>query len=275
LIFCYLGKYLIKNNKSKENYKGCGMKMRFFEEVWPSLIEGTVLDVCIGLNWTAVVVISEGNLSCGLASTLRGDHTHTGEPTIPGAGELIGRPAMELARMALDAEPTRISLGLAAINAMLPSMPKAWKDRNVEKVLARLGQDKTVALIGHFPFVTRLRQVLDHLEVIDRNPLPGDHPESAAPDILPGAGVVAITGMTLLNGTLAGLLELCAPDATVLLIGPSTPLSPLMFQYGIDMLGGSIVIDIDPVLRTVRQGGNFRQVKKAGVRLVTVEKTRW
>jgi hypothetical protein len=47
-----------------------------------------------------------------------------------------------------------------------------------------------------------------------------------------------------------------------------------MFEYGIDMLGGSIVTDIDPVLRTVSQGGNFRQVKAAGVRLVTVEKNR-
>ena len=32
------------------------MTMRFFDEIWPLLNEGTVCDVRIGLNWTAVVV---------------------------------------------------------------------------------------------------------------------------------------------------------------------------------------------------------------------------
>lgn len=179
---------------------------------------------------------------------------------------------MELARMAQGPDPTRVSLGMAAINAMLPQYPEAWTDRNVEEVLSSLGKDRPVALIGHFPFVPRLRQAVCHLDVIDRNPLPGDHPESAATEILPQAGVVAITGMTLLNGTLPGLLDLCAPQTTVLLMGPSTPLNPLMFEYGVDILGGSIVIDIDSVLLAVSQGANFRQVKTAGVRLVTMEK---
>lgn len=248
------------------------MTMRFFDEIWPLLNEGTVCDVRIGLNWTAVVVETWDQKRCGLASTLKGSHGHTGEPTIPGAGELIGKPAMELARLARAQDPTRVSLGMAAINAMLPQYPETWTDRNVEDVLSSLGKDKPVALIGHFPFVPRLRQAVCRLDVIDRNPLPGDHPESAAIEILPQAGVVAITGMTLLNGSLSNLLDLVNPQATVLLMGPSTPLSPLMFEYGIDLLGGSIVTDIKPVLLAVSQGANFRQVKSAGVRLVTMEK---
>jgi uncharacterized protein (DUF4213/DUF364 family) len=247
------------------------MTMRFFDEIWPLLNEGTVHDVRIGLNWTAVVVETQDHKRCGLASTLKGSHEHTGEPTIPRAGKLIGSSAMDLARLAQGQDPTRTSLGVAAINAMLPQYPETWTDRNVEEVLSDLGKDKPVALIGHFPFVSRLRQVVCRLDVIDRNPLPGDYPESAAAEILPQAGVVAITGMTLLNGTLPYLLDLCTPKATVLLMGPSTPLSPLMFEYGINILGGSIVTDIEAVLLAVSQGANFRQVKSAGVRLVTME----
>ena len=76
--------------------------------------------------------------------------------------------------------------------------------------------------------------------------------------------------MTLHNGTLEKLLALCRSDARVMLLGPSTPLSPVLFDYGIDLLAGSVVERIGPVLRAVSQGGNFRQVRRAGVRLVTM-----
>jgi uncharacterized protein (DUF4213/DUF364 family) len=84
--------------------------------------------------------------------------------------------------------------------------------------------------------------------------------------------VVAITGMTLLNQTLEGLLKLCSPKAYVILLGPSTPLSPVLFNYGVDIISGSIVEKIDPVLQVISQGGNFRQVHRAGVKLVNIEK---
>ena len=55
-----------------------------------------------------------------------------------------------------------------------------------------------------------------------------------------------------------------------MLLGPSTPLSPLLFEHGIDVLSGAIVEAVDPVLSVVIQGGNFRQVHHAGVRLVNI-----
>lgn len=244
----------------------------FFDDILTTLPDGCVLDVRMGLNWTVVVVEIDSGVRCGLASTLRGDHKHTGEPTIQRAGNLIGGSALDLAEMAKSNNPTRVSLGVATINALLPQYPDSWTDQNVEHVLASLGKERPVALIGHFPFVPRLRHQVQRLDVIDRFPLAGDHPESAAAELLPQAGVVAITGMTLLNGTLSYLLSLCSPEATVILLGPSTPLSPLMFEYGIDILAGSIVVDVKSVLAAVSQGANFRQIKTSGVRLVTVQK---
>jgi uncharacterized protein (DUF4213/DUF364 family) len=141
---------------------------------------------------------------------------------------------------------------------------------NAEEVIARRGAGKRVALVGHFPFVPRLRARVGELSVLEQCPRPGDLPASAAPAILAEADVVALTSMTVHNHTLPDLLRLCSPDALVILLGPSTPLSPLLFTHGIDILCGSIVTDVSAVWHTVAQGGNFRQIHRAGVRTVTM-----
>jgi uncharacterized protein (DUF4213/DUF364 family) len=46
--------------------------------------------------------------------------------------------------------------------------------------------------------------------------------------------------------------------APVLVLGPSTPLSPVLFDHGAHLLSGSVVEDIESVLRAVAQGANFR-----------------
>jgi uncharacterized protein (DUF4213/DUF364 family) len=246
--------------------------MSIYNALLSDLPDGDILEVRIGLNWTVVVVEVDGSLQCGLASTLRGIHKHTGVPTIPDAGRLRSLSALELAGLVKSDVPTRVSLGMAAVNALLPRHPESWVDQNVEELLVSLGHNHRVALVGHFPFVPRLRGKIKNFDVIDRYPVTGDYPEGAAPEVLPQAGVAAITGMTLLNGTFEGLQSLCSKDAIVMVIGPSTPLSPVMFDFGIDILAGSIVTDVEAVLRVISEGANFRQVKKAGVRLVTISR---
>lgn len=244
--------------------------MGLIHQILETLHDGSVVDVRLGLHWTAVVVDVEGERRCGLASTLTREHRHDKGPAVPQAGALQSLSGRELAAFALADEPERSSLGVAAVNALLPREPDAWREGNAEDLLGRLGKGKRTALIGHFPFVARLRESLEHLDVIERFPREGDLPEAAAADILPRAEVVAITGMALVNHTLEGLLALCPPQSTVMVLGPSSPLSRVLLEASVDLVSGSIVIDIEPVLRTVSQGGNFRQVHRAGVRLVTL-----
>ncbi|MBC8496180.1 MAG: DUF364 domain-containing protein [Anaerolineales bacterium] len=243
--------------------------MNLLHDVLDSLPDGEGVHICIGPHWTAVVIEVEGQRHCGLASTLSGSHVH-GVPDVPQAGQLEGLTGRELAALILSEQPTLVSVGTAAVNALLPRQPDTWREINAEEVIAEHGRGKTVALIGHFPFTNRLRPRVGKLHVLELDPQPGDLPVSAASEILPKADVVAITSMTLMNRTLDGLLKLCDPQSLIILLGPTTPLSPVLFDYGIDLLCGSVVTDIQPVLRTVRQAGNFRQVHKAGVRLVSV-----
>jgi uncharacterized protein (DUF4213/DUF364 family) len=85
--------------------------------------------------------------------------------------------------------------------------------------------------------------------------------------LIPQADIVAITSSALINHTLDGLLSLCPQQATVMLLGPSTPLSPILFDFGANIISGTRVVDENAVLRTVGQGAAFRQVE--GVRLLT------
>jgi uncharacterized protein (DUF4213/DUF364 family) len=46
----------------------------------------------------------------------------------------------------------------------------------------------------------------------------------------------------------------------------------VFFDYGVSLISGSVVTEIEPVLHMIEQGGNFRQVHSAGVRLVNMVK---
>jgi len=247
--------------------------MNLDDKLLASLPEGEVRQVCIGLHWTAVVAEVGGEQRCGLASTLRDEvHDHHRRPDVPQAGELAELPGRELAALLRSDRSTLVSVGMAAVNALLPRRPETWVDMNAEELIAGHGAGKTVALVGHFPFVPRLRSRVGELIVLENRPQPGDLPASAAQQVIPGADVVAITGMTLLNHTLEGILQLCSPQALVIVLGPSTPLTPVLWDYGVDWLSGAVVENVEAVLRAVSQGGNFRQVHRAGVRLVNMHR---
>lgn len=247
--------------------------MTLIDRLLAALPDGTVRDIRVGAFWTTVVVGVGRQQYCGLASTLRPDHHHhNGRPDVEDAGHLTGRSARDLAVLAHSYHPLEAAIGMAAINALLPRQEAMWTDRNAEEVLAGYGAGKRVALVGHFPFIPRLREQVGHLSVLEQQPRGDDLPAEAAAGVIPRADVVAITGTTLLNHTFSQLMDLCRPKTRVLVLGPSTPLSPILFDYGVHLLSGSVVENIEAVVQAVSQGANFRQIHRQGVRLVTMER---
>jgi uncharacterized protein (DUF4213/DUF364 family) len=96
----------------------------------------------------------------------------------------------------------------------------------------------------------------------------GDLPEEVMKHLLPRCDVVAISGTTLINHTFEGVLKLCRKDAFKVMLGASTPLIPVLFDYGIDVLSGCRVIDPDLVLSCVSQGAAFKQI--GGTKLLSM-----
>jgi uncharacterized protein (DUF4213/DUF364 family) len=159
---------------------------------------------------------------------------------------------------------------MATINSLLEIDEDRCTEVNAAELLVRQGSGRKVALVGHFPFVERLREAAGELWVIEKHPIEGDVAEDEAQSLIPRAEVVAITGSAFVNHTIEGLLDLCRPEALVVVLGPTTPLSPVLFDYGVDVIAGTRVIDPAAVLRYASQGATFRQMK--GVRLLTMSR---
>jgi hypothetical protein len=150
-----------------------------------------------------------------------------------------------------------------------------FREANAEEVILARGTGRQVVIVGHFPFVERVRAAAAQCWVLELRPAPGDLPASEAERVLPQADVIALTSTSLLNHTADALIDLCRPEATLLLLGPSTPLAPALFEAGIDVLSGTMVDGLEAVLASVSQGATFRQIKRnGGVRLVTWLKER-
>jgi uncharacterized protein (DUF4213/DUF364 family) len=219
--------------------------------------------VCAGARLTVVTT-----RHTGVAATFRPDASEDHGP-VEDAGRLLGKSGAELARYALSKNTLNASLGLAAINSLLDVETAACRERGAFEILAARGRDRDVAVVGHFPFVSRLRPLARSLSVLEMRPQPGDLPASEAPRILPGCPVVCLSGTTLINHTLEGLLELCR-NSYVVLTGPTSPLSPVLFDHGVDAVCGTRVVDGETVHRLVSQGAGFRQVHGPAVRLLAM-----
>jgi uncharacterized protein (DUF4213/DUF364 family) len=220
-------------------------------------------EVRIGRFWTAV-----WSRECGLASTTGpGEHAH-GSRFVEGAGSLAGRSALELAGLAHSESSLEAGVGLAAINSLLQVDESRCVELNAGDLLIERGRDRTVALIGHFPFVPALREATAHLWVLELRPQSGDAAAEEAATIVPRADVVAITGSAFINHSLESLLGLCRSDAFVVILGPTTPLSPVLFDHGADVISGTRVIHPELALRSASEGATFRQIQ--GIRLLSM-----
>jgi uncharacterized protein (DUF4213/DUF364 family) len=231
--------------------------LRALVEETCSLADAPLASVTTG---TCLVAVSSRHL--GLASLV--SHIQTGlspQPANPGPATVHAA-----ASLLLDAATTNTddaSLAMAAVNSLLPSPGQATTAAG-QDVLLTYGRGRRVAVVGHFPFVEKMRDSFADFQVLEKRPRPGDTQAEKAGEVLPRADVVAITGTTLLNGSLAGLLADCRPDALVILLGPTTPFAASLFACGIDILAGCDVPDPEAALTGIRAGHCFKGL--SGVR---------
>lgn len=241
-------------------------------ELYDRLIEGIpedvlVRDYCLGVYWSYV----EAESGAGVSYTCRGGATKNTDKR-----DFHGLPLRELASLSKSWCFEEATLGIAAMNAwygqrqLIDAMgavydePVELPDGSIHKIDAfelmrpeiEAKGDASVVVIGHFPHVDRIEEYA-RLTVLERNcRTPLDVPDPACEFILPDADYAFITGVTLENKTAPRLLEL-AKDTFVTMVGPSVVMSQTLLDAGVDMAAGSIVLDPERVVHSVKSGGGM------------------
>jgi len=174
--------------------------------------------------------------------------------------EIIGQPLRKVAERIKSWDFNVASIGLAALNAAnntLALMPQSPIQPGINSLPGNAfdfflseATGKKVAVIGHFPGLRMLRQHCD-MCILERNPKSGDLPDAAAEYVLPEQDIVFVTGTTFINKTITRLLEL-TKKARVFMVGPSTPMHPLLFDHGFASLSGLVVEDAASIARALK-----------------------
>lgn len=218
--------------------------------------------VVVGVHWTLVC-----SRFCGLSSTITNCGPH-GHSQVRDVGKLEGKSAQELAGWIVSNNFLEASIGMAALNSLIPVDENSLVQINASEIIAREGSGKNVVIVGHFPFVKDIKHLTKNCWVIEKRPFDDDFPEEDAHIYIPQADVVAITGTAFINHTIEGLLALCQPRSQIMILGPSTPLAPYLFAQGVSFLSGARVDDPDIAVGTIIQGACLPQV--SGIRLVSM-----
>ena len=213
---------------------------------------GIVKRIVIGINWTMV----EGEHGCGLAHTPRRDSP--GCRPISGAGQLIEMDLRKLAEFDRSTNPIEVAVGMAAINASYNRFDLDAECGNGLDTFGTIGKSMTV--VGRFP---GLEERYSFLKIIEKEPCEGEYPESMAKELLNSSPYSIITASTLVNGTAEDMISY-ANAGKIAFIGPGTPLCPMLFELGVNVLSGMIVTNTRSASRIIAEGGAVQALKKVG-----------
>lgn len=216
---------------------------RLYDDLILGVADDAVRRVVHGSGWVMV----EGPHGIGLAQRPEG-----------AAPDSAGLSLRGLAALARSWDGVAAAVGMAAINAHYNRFDL---DGDAANGLDTLDCDPAgLVVVGAFPGIA---DRFPGARVVERAPAPGQFPAEAAQWLLPGAEGVLITASALVNHTLPGLLR-AAAEVPVAVIGPGTPLTPRLFDYGPAVLAGLVCVDADGMADAVAAGACAKDLKAFG-----------
>ncbi|UCH00885.1 MAG: DUF364 domain-containing protein [Deltaproteobacteria bacterium] len=222
-----------------------------------------VTDLRVGLGYTAVEVSYK---DVGLAYTFSRDVSRrctVGKET----GEITGRSAKELFGWLRKGDLLSTAIGLATLNALLQAYLPESLGKDFLQFL-KIGPKDRVGMVGFFPpLIQPIRRRCGELLVFEREVNKGKgllSPEDIRSHI-PDCSIVILTATTLINQTFDQITRHIGGAREVVLVGPSTPLLPDIFEETpITYLAGIQMIDGKKSLQIVSEGGGTPRLTSSG-----------
>jgi uncharacterized protein (DUF4213/DUF364 family) len=242
-----------------------GIERRLIDDLLQAMDRPSAIisDIAVGSNFIGIRADDNGSACTGLASALGAVPTANERRMVD---EMIGTPLHAAAQWLKKPGPFSISIGAAALNAgFIP--PQNQPDIEASRIMAEKGKDDETVLVGEFPFTDWLRRQVKNLYLLELQKVAGRTPPDQWDDILGRCKVLGLTGTTLITRAMATYLKK-APQAHTIVIGPTTPLSPVLFSHGVDVLAGCQVLKPDAVFAGIREGMSFREIKKLGIQFI-------
>lgn len=222
---------------------------RLYRDLALGVDEAEARRITIGPRW----ILVEGPEGAGLAALPR--HPRELRARLP---ELRRRNLRALAEMTDSWDPMETAVGVAALNAHYNRYDLEGRPGNGAHRFRQL--DGQVVVIGAFPGVDG---ILPHCAVVEADPRPGAYPIAAMDSLLPGCGGAIVNSSALINRSLPRILRL-AGSRPIALVGPSTPMTPRLYDYGVETLGGLVVHDPEGLAQAVEAGAMPRDFTRFG-----------
>ncbi|PKK89141.1 MAG: hypothetical protein CVV64_15655 [Candidatus Wallbacteria bacterium HGW-Wallbacteria-1] len=208
-------------------------------------------EVTMGLYWTAVRTEKRIGLAFTYRSCFLVPHLC---PIVRSAGMLSGRSAGELAELVRSTDTIEATIGLAAINSLLPESPE-FRVGNAIPLIIDLCRGRDVAMVGYFPFAEKVREVASRFYITDKhkNAEEGDIAPEEIFNYFQKAEVRIITATTIINGSFDSIMEKCGGGGLNILFGPSVPATELMYEHNVHILVPVRVSDPELLMQSVRE----------------------
>ena len=186
--------------------------------------------------------------------------------------EIRGMPVTKALEGLTSGEPVKTSTAIAVLNALSltcwkKNPPKGYtllEGRDAQE-LVNMPKEKSVAVVGAFvPTLHALKARGGTWWVVEQDPatLMAEEmshyvPAEESMETIGKADVLVITGVTLINHTLEGILDAAKPGAEIAVMGPTASALPEpLVDRGVRVVGGVMVKDADPLLDVISSGGS-------------------
>ena len=192
---------------------------------------------------------------------------------MPLSGKLSGVPAKQYLEDIFSNNVLRRTLGIATLNALSSLIWEREKENIQYKPIMGVDAfdeidvkkyEKTVVVGALIPMLKKLIAAGSNFIILEQDPrtlkereMKFYAPSQDAYKYVPDADLLVITGVTILNGTLSGLLEMAKPEAEIVVTGPTASMLPdIFFEKGVTMTGGIIVTKSDELLDIISEAGS-------------------